>query len=218
VPKLHESVGQVCHDAFGAAIQSWRYRLIQRRDLSDFQMPPIYRRAGVARIRLFAAKRNFQAADGVLYLPANLSALPSASSFASPVTLHEKRDIGLHLEPASSAVPAATDNNQHDDDDEKCRGVHSYLLGQTRESRPCRTVISIQIIVQRSNDLFKIAHIAECMKPGIIRPSFSRRDLPFALAERPPQSARGRYGRTPRSLALPGAAPRRRSRRSTGPR
>jgi hypothetical protein len=70
--------------------------------------------------------------------------------------------IGLHLEPASPAVPAAaTDKNQHDDDDEKCRGVHSCLLGQTRESRPCRTVINIQIIVQRSNDLFKIAHMAE---------------------------------------------------------
>ena len=42
VPKLHESVGQVRHDAFGAAIQAWRHRLIQRRDLSDFhKMPPI---------------------------------------------------------------------------------------------------------------------------------------------------------------------------------
>jgi transposase len=54
------SVGQVRHDAFGAAIQSWRHRLIQRRDLSDFQRcHQSGRRAGIARIRLFPAKRIF---------------------------------------------------------------------------------------------------------------------------------------------------------------
>jgi hypothetical protein len=33
------------------------------------------------------------------------------------------------LEPASTAVPAATEKNQHDDDDnQKCRRVHAALL------------------------------------------------------------------------------------------
>jgi hypothetical protein len=35
----------------------------------------------------------------------------------------------LSLEPASPTVPAAAENNQHDDDnDQKCRRVHAALL------------------------------------------------------------------------------------------
>src|SRR5260370_17818039 len=39
-PKLYERVGRVCHDAFGAAIQAGRHRLIQRRDLCDLHKMP----------------------------------------------------------------------------------------------------------------------------------------------------------------------------------
>ena len=50
--------GQVRDDAFGAAIQFWRHRLIQRRDLSDLhKMPSINRSVSrLTRIGSFAAK------------------------------------------------------------------------------------------------------------------------------------------------------------------
>ena len=51
-------------------------------------------------------------------------------------------------------------------------------------SRPCQTVINIhEIIVRRNNDLFKIAHMAECFNPGIIRPPFSHRPKGDVLVE-----------------------------------
>jgi hypothetical protein len=34
------------------------------------------------------------------------------------------------LEPASPSVPAATENKQHDDDDEKCRRIHTVSCGE----------------------------------------------------------------------------------------
>ena len=55
VPKLHQRVGQVRHDPFGAAVEPGRDRLIQRRDLSDsIKQSP--REAGLARPTLFVSQ------------------------------------------------------------------------------------------------------------------------------------------------------------------
>jgi hypothetical protein len=40
VTQFDESVGQMRYDAFGAAVQSRRHRLIERRDLSYFHEKP----------------------------------------------------------------------------------------------------------------------------------------------------------------------------------
>ena len=77
VPELDESVGQVRDDAFSAAIQARRHRLIQGRDLSDLhKMPsinPVVSR--LTRIGSFAAKHFLQTAAR-LQLPRSIMAGP----------------------------------------------------------------------------------------------------------------------------------------------
>jgi hypothetical protein len=49
------------------------------------------------------------------------------------------------LVPASPAVPAATENNQHDDEDnQKCRRVHCYLLKRAASLRSAFDIATLR--------------------------------------------------------------------------
>jgi hypothetical protein len=68
VTKSDQFIRKIGNDSLGPAIKPRRHALHKRRDLSNFQgYHQSGRRARIARIRLFAAKRIFQAADGVLH-------------------------------------------------------------------------------------------------------------------------------------------------------
>jgi hypothetical protein len=83
--QLHKRVAQVRDDAFGAAIQFRRHRLVEGRDLSDFHGDAKSRRQGdLARIELniIAAKRILQAGEktSIGYRPVGPARYPVETS------------------------------------------------------------------------------------------------------------------------------------------